>query len=290
MNAELKCLSCITRQVVDYSHTFISDKQIQREILKSVFQFLNSASLNVSPPELGKTVYQIIRNISKNDDPFKKIKQKDNSTVLNMYPHLKSLVYSNSHPVKTAAKFAIAGNIIDYGAYHNGVNINQISKNLNQININEKHWKSFLENIEKANHVLYLADNAGEIVFDKLFIEMLHRFYIINDNQITVVVRGAPVLNDSTIEDANFIKMDEVAQVIDNGDDAPGTLLEYCSPEMNTYFENSDLIISKGQGNYETLDTEDKLIYFLLKVKCPVIAKHLNVKEGDSILKCNRIN
>jgi len=133
-----------------------------------------------------------------------------------------------------------------------------------------------------------LADNAGEIVFDKLFIETIRRSFPAKEFDITVVVRGEPIINDATKEDTEFIRMNEVARVINNGDDTPGTLLKYVSAEMKRYYDQAELIISKGQGNYETLDQEKKLIYFLLKVKCPLIAKNIGAKEGDTILKCNK--
>jgi uncharacterized protein with ATP-grasp and redox domains len=249
---------------------------------------LYDTSLDVTPPELGKKVWRLIKNFTGYHDPLNEIKQNDNRAVLEMYPNLKNIIYNSSDPIKTAAKLAIAGNIIDYGANHGSINLNMLSNKINHVDLAVNHLSDLVEDLNGVGHVLYLADNAGEIVLDKLFIEMIRRFYTSNDFAITVVVRGKPVINDATKDDARYIGMDAFANIIDNGDDAPGTLLKNCSSEMKTYFNNTDLIISKGQGNYETLDTEDKLIYFLLKAKCPLIAANIGVNVGDLVLMKNK--
>ncbi|MCK5255186.1 MAG: DUF89 family protein, partial [Deltaproteobacteria bacterium] len=122
-------------------------------------------------------------------------------------------------------------------------------------------------------------DNAGEIVFDRLFIEQLPR------EKVTYVVRGEPIINDVTIEDAREVDMFELVDVIDNGSDAPGTILETCSHEFQKRFASSDLVIAKGQGNYETLSDINKRIFFLLQVKCPVIAKDIGFEVGSFVVK-----
>jgi uncharacterized protein with ATP-grasp and redox domains len=131
-----------------------------------------------------------------------------------------------------------------------------------------------------ADRILYLCDNAGEIVFDRLLIEVLP------SEKITAVVRGTPVINDATLEDARATGLTEVVRVMDNGSDAPGTLLETCSPAFRDCFAAADLIIAKGQGNFETLsETRGKRIFFLLKVKCPLIARDIGEPTGRLVVK-----
>lgn len=275
------------QQTVNYVRNFISDRNLQRAITNRVLHLLYETSLDVTPPELGKRVYRLLKVITRVEDPFQGIKQEDNQTVLKMYQKLKWIIYNNGDPIKTAAKLAIAGNLIDYGANNGKIHMDMISSKINQIDLAINDLSDFKKDLNEIDHVLYLVDNAGEIVLDKLFIEMIRRFHTSNDFAITVVVRGKPVINDATRDDAKYIGMDKVANIIDNGDDAPGTILKDCSSEMKKYYKEADLIISKGQGNYETLSDEKKLIYFFLQAKCPIIAKNIGVQIGDLVLMKN---
>ena len=143
-------------------------------------------------------------------------------------------------------------------------------------------FDDFKDAVSGAKEMLYLADNAGEIVFDRFLIEQ------IGPAKITFAVKGSPIINDATMEDARECGLTELVKVIDNGDNAPGTILESCSEEFVRRFEQADLIISKGQGNFETLSDVDKNMYFILRAKCPVIAEHLDCPVGTMILRKNR--
>ena len=123
-----------------------------------------------------------------------------------------------------------------------------------------------------------LADNAGEIVFDRLLIEQLPI------DRVTVAVRGYPVINDATLDDAETAGLTDIVDVISNGSDAPGTLLDDCSEAFRSRFEEADLIIAKGQGNYETLAQSPRPIFFLLRVKCPVVARDLDYPVGSMVV------
>ncbi len=145
------------------------------------------------------------------------------------------------------------------------------------------HVERIRQRLAEARTVLYLGDNAGEIVFDKLFIETFHH------PNIWYVVRGTPVINDATWRDADQVRMEEVAQVIDNGYDAPSTLPEKCSPAFQQLYNEADLVISKGQGNLEGLiDASRRNIFFLLMLKCDVIADRLGVKKGGFVCAENK--
>jgi len=192
----------------------------------------------------------------------------------------------------TAVKLSIIGNIIDYGA-KNSLNVEEEIDHLFQGNfiVNNKNspttfkYNQFKENLNKVNTIIYLADNAGEVVFDRLLIEELVEEL---GKQVIYVVRGKPIINDVLIEDAFFCGINKVAKIISSGSDAPGTLLKYCSPEFIRLYQNVELIISKGQGNYEALSEEDRPIFFLFRAKCPVIAKNVGCNIGDMVLKGRR--
>jgi hypothetical protein len=198
---------------------------------------------------------------------------------LSGYKNWELLVKQSSDPLYTAVKLAVAGNVIDYGAQSVPDDINS------QINILIKgkfkidHTAELFRKIREAKSILYLGDNAGEVVFDKLFIETLQH------PNVTYVVRGMPVINDVTFFDTEQVGFSGVCHVISNGYDAPSTILEYCSDEFLKLYHNADLIISKGQGNFEGLMNEQKEnLYFLLMAKCEPMAKMLKVVKGDMIV------
>jgi len=185
-------------------------------------------------------------------------------------------------------KLSIIGNIIDYGV-KNSLNVVEEIHGLFQGNFMMNHengsttfkYNQFKESLKKVNTIIYLADNAGEVVFDRLLIEELVEEI---GKQVIYVVRGKPIINDALIEDAIFCGINKVTKVISSGSDAPGTILKYCSPEFMELYQDTELIISKGQGNYESLSEEDKSIFFLLRAKCPVIAKDIGCNVGDMVL------
>jgi hypothetical protein len=136
----------------------------------------------------------------------------------------------------------------------------------------------FLQAVAQARSILYLADNAGEIACDRLLIEQLPM------ERVTLAVRGAPVLNDATRADAQAVGLEAMVEVIDNGSDAPGTILDDCSPEFRDRFAESDMIIAKGQGNFESLSDQKGNLFFLFKVKCPMVAERIKQPMGMHVL------
>jgi uncharacterized protein with ATP-grasp and redox domains len=210
-------------------------------------------------------------------------KRQSNDLILAMYPNLKKQVFQSDNPFDTALRLAIAGNIIDFATGDN-FDIQATIEKVLHSDFAIDHSAELKQALSKAKKVLYLGDNSGEIVFDKIFVEN-----IMHPN-LYYAVRGAPVINDATMDDAKYVGMDTVADVISNGYDAPSTIVEHCSTEFKEVFNRADVIISKGQGNLEGLwDITDKKIYFLLMVKCDVIADALKVKKGDFVVKKNNI-
>jgi len=205
-------------------------------------------------------------------------KAKSNSMAQELYNDWKPRVFAAKNPFEVALKLSIAGNIMDYGASNN-FDVNNSITRVMLAKFAIDHSKQLQNRIKEAKSILYIGDNAGEIVFDKLFIET------INHPNVTYVVRGGAVLNDATLTDAKDTDMYSVAKVIDNGFDAPSTVLSKCSPEFINTYKSAELIIAKGQGNLEGLINEDdSRIFFLLMVKCDVIANLLNVAKGSFIV------
>jgi uncharacterized protein with ATP-grasp and redox domains len=207
-----------------------------------------------------------------------KAKKENNDQAISMFPELEEIIRQSKDPFGTALRLAIAGNIIDFAA---GDNFNlqaTIDRSLTTFFAID-HSDRLKNALEKAKTVLYLGDNAGEIVFDKLFITT------IKHPNLIYVVRGAPIINDATMEDAEYVGMSNAAKVISNGYDAASTIPSKSSKEFQEYFEKADLIISKGQGNLEGLfPLNDVRLFFLLMVKCDVIAEFLKVKKESFVV------
>jgi uncharacterized protein with ATP-grasp and redox domains len=194
---------------------------------------------------------------------------------------MRNSILESEDRLDTAVRLAIAGNLIDFGV-NSIIQETELEKTISQClseKLTDMQIGYFRKAIDKAENILYLADNAGEIVFDRLLIEQLPI------EKITMAVKGSPVINDATMEDAILAGLPKIVEVIDNGSDAPGTILEICSQSFKNYFNKADLVIAKGQGNYETLSDVDKNIFFILKAKCPVIAKDLGCEVGEMILR-----
>lgn len=287
MKTHFNCIPCILRQTIETVNLATNKEELKRQIVNEVLQYLTTIDFNAPPPVIGKNVYRIIHEKTGNHDPYREIKKKYNSLGLSFYDDLLRIIYRNPEPVQMAAKLAVAGNVIDFGAQVKEVNIFQTIHSIEEMSFEINDFETFIEDLSHSRKILYLADNAGEIVFDRLFIEILQRYYPELGLEFTVVVRGEPIINDATREDALMVGLDKIAHIIDSGDGAPATVLEHASSELKKAFQEADLIISKGMGNYETLDDRNELIYYLLRVKCPQVSQVIGAKEGSLVFKRN---
>jgi uncharacterized protein with ATP-grasp and redox domains len=281
MRIYLDCIGCFVRQALDAARLATEDEQIHEKVVRKVLRLAAELDMSQSPPAIGQQIHRLIRNLVSSDDPYRKIKRRFNNLALKLYSELRKQIVSSSDRLEIAIRLAIAGNIIDFGV-NSSVNESDLHKAISEsltADFDNVQLKSFRDAIGQAEEIFYLADNAGEIVFDRLLIEQLPC------EKITVVVKGKPVINDATMEDADFAGLTRIVEVIDNGSDAPGTILESCSQRFRDRFENADLLIAKGQGNYETLSDVDKNIFFILRAKCPVIARDLGCEVGEMILR-----
>ncbi len=285
MKAAFDCIPCIIKQAVEAARIGFVEESRQRKIINRVLAFLQEADYDVTPPELGREIHRILEVEFKLGDLFRDQKERLNRFALERYTDLKKTVYLSDDPVYLAAKLAISGNLLKINNNLQADQIWRLMENAHRLEFRINDFPQFIEDFINAERILYLADNAGEIVFDRLFIEVLQRFYPERNHTFTVVVRGAPIINDATLEDARLVDMEKIARVIDNGDNAPATLLSQVSKEMRAYYDQADLVISKGQGNYESLNEEHKLIYFMFRIKCPVISRVLEAPEGSLVMK-----
>lgn len=281
------------------------DETAQRDVLYRVAEMLPGFPSDATPPEMSLRINRIIREITGSRDPFAEEKRQSNRLALQAAPGVRELIARSADPLLTAIEFAIAGNSIDLGVTSD-LDISAALQQLVQdeeARIGAEDPASFAlsalrDDLARAAHgaaggtgtagtgtgglLLYIADNAGEIVFDMLLIEQLQREY--PQIAITVAVRQAPIINDATLADAEEIGLTGLVPVISSGSEAPGTPMSMVSNEFRDLFASADVVISKGQGNYETLSDVEREIYLLFKTKCKVIARHSGSRVGDIML------
>jgi len=289
MRTHLECIPCIFRQALDAARLAGADEPAQKRIFDELCKVIPGFSLAASPLEIDRAMFRLVRRITGNNDPYKAIKENNNQFARSLYPKLQGRMKRAADKLLTAIEIAIAGNIIDYGV-KNSLDVDREIKRVfaeeedivKRENKELFDYQSFQKGLERAEEILYLADNAGEAAFDKILIEELVEK---RGKRVIYAVKGEPIINDALMEDAIACGVDEHAQIISSGSDAPGTALKYCSPEFIRIYEGAEMIISKGQGNYEALSEENRPIFFLFKVKCPVIARDIKGKLGDVVLK-----
>jgi uncharacterized protein with ATP-grasp and redox domains len=281
MKTFLDCIPCFLRQALEASRMATNDERAQARIIRRVLRETTDFSFSLSPPHMGQRIHRIVREETGDPDPYRAEKLRYNMLCAQAYPEVKTMVARSQNPRDLAVKLAIAGNVLDFGppGLHLGSKIGTILEPALSGELAIDDSTAFWQAMDQVKDILYLGDNAGEVFFDRLLLEYLPR------EKMTFVVRGGPAINDITMEDLHDTGLDGFVPVIDNGSDAPGTILEDCSPEFLERFETSDLVISKGQGNYETLSGMNKHIFYLLKAKCPVLARDLDVPEGSLVIK-----
>jgi hypothetical protein len=272
MHTALDCIPCFARHALASARFVTDDPAIHERILRDVLRLTAEMDLAQSPPAVAQRIHRQLRKMTGVDDPYRAAKERFNKMALDMLPELDLKVRKSADPLTTALRLAIAGNVIDLGA---NSDLTEDEARRSVQNAMDEPFdgdvSAFRQTVNRAQSILYLADNAGEIVLDRLLIEQLPA------GRVTLAVRGKPILNDATRADAEVAGLCDLVEVIDNGSDAPGTILNDCSEGFRRRFAEADLIIAKGQGNFETLSDEAADIYFLFKVKCPVIADHVGL-------------
>ncbi len=280
MKMNNECFPCIARGALDAACLATDNEADQLKIVRMVLKELSGLDSDCPPPLMARFIQQTVETVTGVADPYGPLKDKYNAMAMDLYPWLKSLKDASSSRFDTSARLAVAGNIIDFGTA-SAVGRDRVMETITHALEAEVHGsiKALARAVKKAENILWLADNAGEIVFDKLMLEEM------DCTKIIYAVRGGPVQNDVTMSDARDVGVTDMVQVIDSGTAIPGTLLDQCSGAFVEVFKRADLIISKGQGNFETLDHTDERIFFLFKAKCPVVARLGNCDMGDVVVR-----
>jgi uncharacterized protein with ATP-grasp and redox domains len=269
------------RQVLEASRMATDEPEIQAKIIeKSVMILADYKSYRCSP-DIVKDMHQVVKRLTGVSDPYKTIKERDINAAKKVEPFFKHYLEQKQNELYWALKIAATGNIID-SAIYSDINIEssieiELAKEFSICDI------SALEEILKtAKSILIIGDNAGETIFDRVLIERLTGY------KITYAVRSEPIINDATLQDAYDSGINGYADIITTGCAAPGAILEQCSVEFLSVFDRADIVISKGQGNFEALSDCPRTVFFLLKAKCTMISGRLKVNLNDYVFKRHR--
>jgi hypothetical protein len=282
MRLNLECIPCFARQVVEAVEMATPDPVLREQVIRAGLRRLAEIPFDKTPVHIGTEIHRGIRRQLESPDPYHDLKARTNRAALQLYPRLKEIVAGSPDGFAVAVRLAIAGNSIDF-AYRE---VNS-PLNLEEVIEDSLHRPLAIDDVAQlraavrgSSSILYLTDNAGEIVFDRVLIEAIPDF----QERVTVAVRGEPVINDATLEDARQAGLVGLVRVIENGSDAPGTILDACNEAFRRTWRQADLVIAKGQGNYESLSDVDHQCFFLLRAKCHLVAGDLGVERGDVVV------
>ena len=261
------------------------DAQTQRKIVDETARRIPAMDLSRPPAELMLPAYNLATEITANADPYRELRRIQNESALAIEPELRALIQASSDPLSTALHLAAAGNIIDLGvASNDDIDIHGAIEQAMHEKFAVDHTEAFRESLSAAADIVYLLDNEGEIVFDKILIEQL-----LEQAPVTAVVKGGPIINDAILADAEQVGLTRVCPVIDNGGAFIGSPLELVPRAFLARLEKADMIVCKGQGNYETVDAFPGNVFFILKAKCKIIAQHMGVRLGQVGLVSSRV-
>ena len=278
MQIQYGCYKCIFNMLTDMAQKAFADDHQRRQLLKQLLAEVIENSEKLTPPEMASKLYDIYNSETGVYDPF--AEEKHHSTLLakELFPLLEPMVKNAADPFAMAVKLAIGGNVIDFGATP-FFKLDSARKAILET-VETPVDTAMLEKLRslagKAENIFYILDNCGEAVIDRLLIDVL------GADKITLGVRGRAIFNDITRKELADSGLGDLP-VIDTGDNAPGVSLKFSDPGFLERLQKADLVIAKGQGNFESLEGNfsDKPLFFLFRAKCPVVQKYLNVVPGS---------
>jgi len=279
------CLVCIYNQALKTAKSLKCSDELTKKIMDDTAKILLKYDLNVTPPFIAKDVYKkIAKRVGKND-PLENIKAKSTKEAKKLRFFIKEMIKKSDDKLLASIKAAIAGNVIDFGAQKQ-FDLKDAVEEVFEKEFGVCDYDEFKKDLKKSKLILYIADNTGEHIYDKMLLQKLVKIY--KDKRFVYVTRGKPIINDVTMVEAKKEGIDSVCKVVSSGVDTPGLIIDRASSEFKKFYKKSDMVIAKGMGNYETLyGVESKNIYFLFKIKCNVVANSLKRDIGDIMLLKN---
>ena len=280
MQLKPDCFSCLYTQALRVTKVLGCDEACADRVMQESAKVLSRTKVQQTPPEAAALLYPIISQVVGKTDLYEEAKRASIQKAKELLPIIQQKVAQASNRLDAALRAAVAGNVIDFATEV----LFDLEEEIETIfttpfALDEK--EEFIQKLESAKSLVVIGDNAGEHLFDKLLIEEIKKIY---DISIYYFVRGRPIINDVTMKEAKAIGMDEVCEVVDSGVDTPGFLLERASEKAKKIYKEASLILAKGMGNFECMESyKDSRVYFLFKVKCSVVAQRVRQKIGDLI-------
>ena len=283
MTIDEACVGCIINQSVKVSGAIKASEKLSKELISTVQEMSKDFSYEQNPPEIASYVYEKMAEIANKEDLYDEVKEHSTQKALSFIPLLKDKLLSSEDKLLTATKIAVAGNVIDLAAEVEFDLADELDK-IFHTHFSHNDFDRFHDELSNAKSVVVLGDNVGEHIFDYMFVEVLKELF--PDANYTYMVRGNPIINDVTMKEALECGFDKLCNLVDSGVNTPGFAYNRANAESKKLFDEADLVISKGMGNYECLSPSHREnICFLLKVKCGVVANSLNREIGDIVCK-----
>lgn len=276
----LECFECDRKQMKKISAFLHLNPKKEQQLISLAENCLQTCDMAKTNPEIMGALWKHVETITGTNNPYKEIKSSYNQLVLSMSDRLDTLIRQSVNPLEYALKLAIAGNLIDFAAKHtfDETTLTELLSHISETELAVNHSKELFRAIQNSRTLLYLGDNCGEIVLDKLFILLLKDYF--PNLKVFYGVRGEPIVNDVTLEDADEVRMWEAAEIVSNGDGSLGTVLHRTSEAFQKCFADADTVLCKGQGNYEGLsDCSRGNLFFLFMAKCDLIAAPLGIRK-----------
>jgi uncharacterized protein with ATP-grasp and redox domains len=286
MQLEAECYPCMMNQALRAARLSGLSKKRLSEAMQAAASILGELDPSGNPPLAAAKLYSFIAEFSGEDNPYEELKEESNRKALLLLPELRREIESSADPLSLALRAAVAGNIVDFGASENP---DDLEDNLRRVLGSEPfidHTPRLRSELVEASEALLICDNAGEIVMDRLLCEVLRSLY--PRLNLTAAVRGGPTINDATLEDAREVELDRCCEVISTGLALAGIDLERSSRRFRETYHAADVILAKGQGNFETLEDREENIYLLFQVKCDCVSKYLAAEKGDIVISSLR--
>jgi uncharacterized protein with ATP-grasp and redox domains len=281
MNIKPDCLVCLYNQALKTSKLLNLDDETSAKVLFEVAKILPNYSLEFTPPQIAKDTYKLIEEITNNSDPLLQAKKIAIKEAKSFKPFLYEEIEKSNDKLLTALKIAVAGNVIDFGAKKQ-FNLKDIIENIFNTPFKIDSYLQLKEQLKSAKKVVIIGDNCGENIFDVILADVLKSLY---DIELFYFVRGKPIINDVTFKEANESDMPKFAQIIDTSVPTPGYDLKYANEESKNIFNEADVVIAKGMGNFESLyQITNREVFYLFIVKCNVVASAINANEKDIVL------
>ena len=287
MNIDPACVECIINQSKRVADAIHADKELTSQIVQAVEKMAPSFSFEQSPPEVAVAVYEKMARIAGKEDLYDEVKKLSTQKAQEFVPYLEKEISDSATPLLTATKVAVAGNVIDLAAEYT-FDLHEELDKIFHTNFAVNDFNKLQERLSKSSTLLYIADNAGEHIFDRIYIKTIRSLYPNVD--VYYMTRGNAIINDVTYEEAQEADFEELCHLVNSGVDTPGFVYARANKASQELFDSADVIITKGMGNYECLsDVKRDNLFFLLKIKCNVVARSLGKDVGDIICKASSL-